>query len=96
MNNRQHYTGLGLDQVPVNNLKDCLVYCLTQPNCHAVDFDSATSPKCWVQKKVFEIDVKELKPRESTVNFLLKRSCYKIVDPPKPSKEPERPVLPIG
>ncbi|ESN92317.1 hypothetical protein HELRODRAFT_181511 [Helobdella robusta] len=40
---------LGLQNVNYNTVDDCKNYCFSQANCFIMNFDTSTSPPCWVQ-----------------------------------------------
>lgn len=72
---QQHYTDQGLNQAPFNDLDSCINHCLSLPQCSIVDFDTETSPKCWVQKKIFLPTRTALRPKKSVTNYMLDRKC---------------------
>lgn len=70
-----HYTDQGLNQTSFNDLGSCLAYCNSLPQCAAIDMDTETSGKCWVQRGLFEATKKALKPKNSVTNYLLDKYC---------------------
>ncbi|ESN94656.1 hypothetical protein HELRODRAFT_189467 [Helobdella robusta] len=69
---------IGLVQAPYNDVPSCTDYCFKLKDCYAVDFDTNTNPKCWVQTSPSVVpDVRNLFPMETVTNYILNKSCKK-------------------
>ncbi|ESN94648.1 hypothetical protein HELRODRAFT_164534 [Helobdella robusta] len=60
-----------LEQAPFNDVRSCTDHCFQSKNCYAVDFDTKTTPSCWIQTDpAIDADPKKLYPMETNTNFI--------------------------
>lgn len=63
----------GGEQVYYNSVPDCQNYCISLPQCVAIDYDTSSDPPCWIHNNLNNLLV--VIENTAVTQYLLNRAC---------------------